>query len=51
MKTDGTPSIEDILEQIELLQEFEKIELLKRIGRGGINTIYGRYNFPMHTYR
>lgn len=50
MKPDGTPSIEDILEQIEQLQEFEKQQLLERIRHGGMKTIYGRYNFPRYSY-
>ncbi len=50
MKPDGTPSIEDILEQIEQLQEFEKEQLLRRINEGGLKTLYGRFNFPRYSY-
>lgn len=45
MKPDGTPDIEDILQMVDQLQEFEKSQLIYRIMSGGINTIRGRYNF------
>ena len=45
MKPDGTPDIEDILQMVDQLQEFEKLQLISRIRSGGINTIRGRYNF------
>ena len=50
MKPDGTPSIEDVMELYEQLQEFEKDLFLKRVYRGGIKTIYGRYDFPRFSY-
>lgn len=45
MKPDGTPTIEEILVQVDQLQEFEKYQLISRIRSGGINTLRGRYNF------
>ena len=46
MKPDGTPSIDDVMELYEQLQEFEKDMFLKRIYGGGVKTLRGRYNFP-----
>ena len=45
MKPDGSPTIDEILRQVDQLQEFEKRQLIYRIERGGINTLSGRYNF------
>ena len=50
MKPDGTPTIEDILQMIDQLQEFEKQQLFNRMRLGGISTIKGRYNFPADAY-
>lgn len=50
MKPDGTPSIDDVMELYEQLQEFEKDMFLQRVYRGGMKTLYGRYDFPHHTY-
>ena len=46
----NTVTIESILHDIEQLQSWEKIKLLKRIDRGGENTIYGRYRFEPYAY-
>ena len=51
MKSDGTPTIDEILSEVEQLQEFEKKQLIDRILRGGITTIKGRYNFRPIVYR
>lgn len=51
MKPDGTPTIEEVLQLVDKLQEFEKDQLIKRIFDGGLNTIYGRYNFEKYSYR
>lgn len=50
MKPDGTPTIEEILQMIDQLQEFEKRQLCERLRLGGNSTVMGRYNFPNHSY-
>lgn len=50
MKPDGTPTIEEVLQMIDQLQEFEKRDLIYRLQQGGVKTIYGRYNFPRCAY-
>ena len=50
MKPDGTPTIEEILQMIDQLQEFEKRQLCERLRLGSNSTIMGRYNFPNNAY-
>ena len=50
MKPDGTPTVDEILQQVDQLQEFEKDQLISRIRQGGISTIVWRYNFPSYSY-
>ena len=50
MKPDGTATIEEVMELYEQLQEFEKDMFLQRVYRGGAKKIYGRYDFPRHSY-
>lgn len=50
MKSDGTPTIDEILSDVECLQEFEKQQLIERILRGGMTTLKGRYNFRPIVY-
>ena len=50
MKPDGTPTVDELLEQIDQLQEFEKRDLIYRLKNGGVKTIFGRYNFPRYAY-
>lgn len=50
MKPDGTPTVDEILVMVDQLQAFEKQQLLERIYRGGMKTIYERYNFPRLCY-
>lgn len=38
MKPDGTPTIEEILQMIDQLQEFEKRQLCERLRLGGNST-------------
>lgn len=44
MKPDLTPTIEEIIKMVDQLQEFEKIELVRRIQAGGSSVIQGRFN-------
>ena len=50
MKPYGTPTIEEILQMIDQLQEFEKRQLCERLRLGCSSTVMGRYNFPNHAY-
>ena len=45
MKPDGTPTVDEVMQQVEMLQEFEKQELVRRICAGGRSVIAGRYNY------
>ena len=50
MKPDGTPTIEEVMQMIDQLQEFEKRQLVERLRLGGNSTVMGRYNFPNYYY-
>ena len=50
MDTTQRYTIEEIVDIISQLPVWDQKEIIRRLDRGGSNTIYGRYRFGYNTY-